>query len=45
MPDLIEIDANAKIAETMQKLYPQKPDKGNADRETENFAKETEDLL
>lgn len=26
MPDLIEIDANAKIAETMQKLYPPKTD-------------------
>ena len=24
MPDLIEIDSNSKIAETMQKLYPQK---------------------
>lgn len=28
MPDLIEFDTNAKIAETMQKLYPSKTDKG-----------------
>lgn len=26
MPDLIEFDTNAKIAETMQKLYPSKTD-------------------
>lgn len=45
MPDLIEIDANAKIAETMQKLYPQKPDEDNAVSEKENLAEETEDLL
>ena len=28
MPDLIEFDTNAKIAETMQKLYPSKTDEG-----------------
>lgn len=28
MPDLIEFDTNAKIAESMQKLYPSKTDKG-----------------
>lgn len=28
MPDLIEFDTNAKISETMQKLYPSKTDEG-----------------
>lgn len=40
MPDLIEIDANAKIAETMQKLYPQKLNDAGTDSVTE----EIEDL-
>lgn len=45
MPDLIEIDANAKIADTMQRLFPQKLDDDNADNETETLTEETEDLL
>jgi len=40
MPDLIEIDANAKIAETMQKLYPKKPNEAG----TGNVTQEFEDL-
>jgi len=36
MPDLIEIDANAKIAETMQKLYPQAREEKPHDAPTEN---------
>ena len=43
MPDLIEIDANIKIAETMQHLYPQKTDGSCADSEKESISEETQE--